>query len=111
METQKILVFIEQHAHHFLQDIYTEYDGEKEAAAIICKYILDGKITPEEEMLLKTQLADSLKIIGVGIPFVLIPGASIIMPVLIKVAAKYNIQLMPSAFNNQENDNQSLQQN
>jgi len=41
---------------------------------------------------------DSLKILGIGIPFVLIPGASILMPILVRVARKHHIELMPSAF-------------
>ncbi|WP_256371696.1 hypothetical protein [Flavobacterium sp. YO12] len=40
--------------------------------------------------------------LGIGIPFVLLPGASVLLPILIKAAHKYNIQLMPSAFNNTE---------
>ena len=94
----KIEAIIEEHAHHFLQGIKTEYVGDKEAGSIIRKYIKEGKISEEEDHILKTQLMDSLKIVGIGVPFVLIPGASILMPILIKVASKHNIELMPSAF-------------
>lgn len=93
-----IEVILEEHAHHFLRGIKEEYYGDKEAAAIIQKYLKEGKITEDEDKVLKTQLMDSLKIVGVGIPFVLIPGASILMPILIKVAGKHHIELMPSAF-------------
>ena len=91
-------MIIEEHAHHFLQGIKTEYNGDKAACSVVQKYIKEGKITEEEEHLLKVQLMDSLKIVGIGVPFVLIPGASIVMPILIKIASKHNIQLMPSAF-------------
>lgn len=94
---------IEAYAHHFLQGLKTEYDGDKEALIIIRQYIANGKINVQQEHVLKTQLADSLKILGVGVPFALIPGASILMPILIKVAAKHNIELMPSAFTDQDN--------
>ena len=77
----------------------TEYAGTKEAGAIMRKYMKEGKITAEEEHILKTQMVDSLKIVGVVVPFVLVPGASILMPILIKVAGKHNIELLPSAFN------------
>lgn len=90
---------IEKYARHFLQDVKTEYTGDKEAGSIIRKYLKGEKISEEEETILKTQLMDSLKIIGIGIPFVLIPGASVLMPILVKVANKHNIELMPSAFN------------
>lgn len=101
----KIEEVIEEHAHHFLLGVKTEYNGDKEAGAIIRKYIQGGKISEEEDHILKTQLADSLKIIGVAIPFVLIPGASILMPILIKVASKHNIVLMPAAFVNGNSNN------
>ncbi|PZF72323.1 hypothetical protein [Taibaiella soli] len=93
-----IKAIIEEHAHHFLLGIKTECARDKEAGIIIRKYISEGKISEEEDHLLKSQLMDSLKIIGIGVPFILIPGASIIMPILIKVASKHNIELMPSAF-------------
>jgi LETM1-like protein len=94
----KIEEIIEEHAHHFLVGIKAECNGDKEAVLIIRKYIKEGKITEEEDHLIKTQLMDTLKIVGIGVPFVLIPGASILMPILIKVAHKENIDLMPSAF-------------
>ena len=61
----------------------------------------EGKITDDEDQLLKIQIMDSLKIVGIGIPFILIPGASVLMPILIRVADKHHIELMPSAFNRQ----------
>lgn len=94
----EIETIIEDHVHHFLLDIKEECHGDKEALSIIQKYIREGKISEEDDKILKTQFMDSLKIIGIGIPFVLIPGASILMPIIIKVASKHNIELMPSAF-------------
>jgi len=93
-----IKAILEEHAHHFLRGVSAEYHGDKEAVAIMYKYLKEGKITEEEDQVLKTQLMDSLKIVGIGVPFALIPGASIVMPILIKVASKHNIELMPSAF-------------
>jgi len=63
-----------------LQGARTECDGEKQAVIIIRKYIKDGQITAEEEIILKTQLLDSLKIISIGIPFAVLPGASVLIP-------------------------------
>lgn len=98
----EIEAIIEENIHSFLLDLKKEGEGEKEAGLIIQKYIREGKISDEEENILKTQLFDSLKMIGIGIPFLLLPGASVLMPILIKVANKYNIELMPSAFNKTE---------
>jgi len=98
----KIEALIEEQAHHFLKGMKTEYNGDKESIHIIRKYIKEGGITDEEYHLLKVQLTDSLKIIGIGVPFLLIPGASIVMPILIKVAGRYKIDLMPAAFEGEE---------
>jgi hypothetical protein len=101
----EIITILESHMHHFLHGLKTEAEGEREAALIIVKYIREGKITAEEDHILKTQVMDSLKILGIGVPFVLIPGASVLMPILIKVAGKHNIELMPSAFVTQSETN------
>ena len=102
MEHLKIIEKIEEGAHHFLHCIRIEYEDTKDAGKIVEKYMKGGKLTAEEEHVLKQQLVDSLKMVGVMVPFVLVPGASIIMPILIKVASKHNIELMPSAFNEKE---------
>ena len=101
MEKLLIIEKKQKGAHHFLHCIRLEYDGTREAGAVVRKYMKEGKITPEEEHILKSQLVDSLKVVGVVVPFVLIPGASILIPILIKVAARHNIELLPAAFNAQ----------
>ncbi len=98
----KIEAVIEEQAHHFLVGLKTEGGGEKEAAKVIRKYLKGEQISAEEEHILRTQLVDTLKILGIGVPFVLIPGASIVMPILIKVAERHNIELMPSGFSNSQ---------
>ncbi|MBO9619179.1 MAG: hypothetical protein J7539_09115, partial [Niabella sp.] len=85
---------IEAHAHHFLKGLVIEVDGDKEALFVIRQYIVNGHIDSSQEHLLKTQLADTFKIIGIGIPFILIPGASVLMPILLKVASKHHIDLL-----------------
>ena len=99
-QMDKILIVekIENGAHHFLHSLKIEYDGTREAGLIVEKYMREGKISDDEEHILKTQFVDSLKLAGVLVPFVLIPGASVLMPILIKVAEKHNIELLPSAF-------------
>jgi hypothetical protein len=87
---------IEDSAHHLLIGVHKEAAHTKEAAVIIRKYIVTGSISDDEEVVLKVQLADTLKIVGIVVPFILIPGASVIIPILIKVAGKHNINLMPS---------------
>ncbi len=87
---------IENSAHHLVLSVHKEEENVKEVRSIIHKYIRTRNITQEEENLLKLQVFDTIKIIGIVVPFVLLPGASIIIPILIKVAEKHNINLMPS---------------
>ena len=96
MDRAIIVQHIEDAAHHLLISVHKEEANTKETGVIIRKYVHTGHISVEEEHMLKVQVADTLKIVGIVVPFVLIPGASIVMPILIKVAGKHNINLMPS---------------
>lgn len=96
MNTAIVIQHIEASAHHLVLSVHKEEANTKETGAIIRKYMVTGHITEDEEKTLKMQLADTIKIVGIVVPFVLIPGASIIMPILIKVAGKHNINLLPS---------------
>lgn len=98
----KILQNIEDSINRFFVNLKTEAIETKEATLIVQKYIKHGKISDEEEKMLKEQMMDSLKLLGVVVPFILIPGASILMPIIIKVANKHNVQILPSAFNKKE---------
>jgi hypothetical protein len=100
----KLLKKIEDSITVFLENCKKQASNTKEAAEVIERYIKEGEITDEDEEILKTQLVDSLKIIGVVIPFVLIPGASILLPFLIKVAEKNDIELMPTAFQDEKKE-------
>ncbi|MCH5684468.1 hypothetical protein LWM68_09435 [Niabella sp. W65] len=91
---------IEEQAYHFLKGLVIEFDGDREALFVIRQFLSTGSIDASQEHLLKTQLADTLKIAGIGIPFILIPGASVLMPILLRVASKYRINLLPVAFSN-----------
>ena len=84
----------------FAQKISKETVETKEAAKIMQKYFRECSISEEEEKIFKLQLVDVLKVFGVMIPFVLIPGASILMPLIVKIAKKFNINILPSSFQN-----------
>ncbi len=72
------------------------------ASKIFVKYIKEGKVSKDEEQELRTQIYDLLKVLGIGVPFALIPGASLLMPFLIKIANKKGIQLLPTAFHEEK---------
>ena len=82
----------------FLSKVSEETDETKEAAKIIQKHIKGEPVSDEEEQKLKEQFFDILKITGIGIPFMLIPGASLLLPAIVIIAKKYNIELLPSSF-------------
>ena len=74
----------------------------KEASKIFYKYLKGGDISKEEEHELKTQVYDLFKMMGIGIPFMLIPGSTLLMPFLIKVAKRYDVNLLPTSFTEEE---------
>ena len=86
----------------FLIGVKNEASDTKETSRIIVKYLYQQKITKDEEKHLKVQVYDVFKILGVGVPFMLIPGASIIIPFILKVAEKKGIDLYPSNFKSKD---------
>ena len=83
----------------FAKDLSNEAKETKHASKILVKFITDGKVSPEEEKELKTQVYDVFKMVGIGIPFFMIPGSTLLLPFLIKISAKYGVNLLPSSFN------------
>lgn len=86
----------------FLVGVKNEAKDTKEASFIIGKYLVKQKITKAEERVLKKQVADLFKIVGIGIPFILIPGATLLIPFIIRVADKKGIDIIPSNFKLEE---------
>jgi hypothetical protein len=56
-------------------------------------------VSKEEEKELRTQVYDLFKVLSIGVPFAIIPGASLLLPFLLKIAQKKCINLLPTAFN------------
>lgn len=83
----------------FVLKVKTEATETKVASQIFMKYVKEGNISEQEELELKTQVYDLLKVLGIGVPFALIPGASLLMPFLLKIAKKKGIEILPTAFN------------
>ena len=70
----------------FFNGVKNEAIDTKETSIIIVKYLTTQKISKEEEKHLKLQVQDLFKILGIGIPFMVIPGASLLIPFILKVA-------------------------
>ena len=91
---------------HFFGNLNEEAKETQQASKVLVKYLKNGEITKEEEKELRTQIYDLLKVMGIGVPFVMIPGSTLLIPFLLKVAEKHGVNLLPSAFSkeNEKND-------
>ncbi len=87
----------------FFIGVKNEAIDTKEASRIIYKFILEQNITKEEEKHLKIQVYDLFKILGIGVPFMLIPGATLLIPFILKAAEKKGVNLYPSNFDGKKN--------
>jgi len=94
----EVWVEVKESIKDFLHKASNEVDETKEAGKILKKYSHGHPLSEKEKALIKQQVFDILKSVGIGIPFVLVPGASILLPILISVAKKHKINLMPSSF-------------
>ena len=99
---RKYYVKIEVTLRKFLKDASNEITETKDAGIILKKYAKGHKLTRLEKKQIKQQTYDVLKSVGIGVPFVLIPGASVLLPFLIHIASKHNIDLLPSSFSNKK---------
>jgi hypothetical protein len=88
----------------FAKDLGNEAKETREASKILVKFLMDGSISPEEEKELKTQVYDLFKMAGIGIPFFLIPGSTLLLPFLIKVASRYGVNLLPTSFDHSHDE-------
>ena len=87
----------------FLLGLKNEAVDTKETTRIIYKFISNHKLTKDDELHVKTQVYDMFKIVGIGIPFMFIPGATLLIPFLLKVAEKKGIDLIPTNFKKPRN--------
>jgi len=88
----------------FFNGVKNEAIDTKEASLIIVKFLATQKISKEEEKRLKLQVQDLFKILGIGIPFMIIPGATVLIPFILKAAEKKGIDLIPSNFRIKEKE-------
>lgn len=93
---------VESEIRIFVQKLSNEARETKEAAMIVAKYMTGEKITEEEGKALKEQFYDVLKIAGIGVPFALIPGSTILLPLIVSFAKKRGINILPSSFEEKE---------
>jgi hypothetical protein len=88
----------------FAKNLGTEAKETGKASKILMKFLVNGKVTEEEEKELKIQVYDLFKIAGIGIPFFMIPGASLLLPFLLKISSKYGINILPTSFDDTKDE-------
>ena len=86
----------------FVKRISNEAKETREAASIVAKYASGNSITKEEGEALEKQFYDVLKMAGIGIPFALIPGSTILLPLIVSIAKKKGVNILPSSFENKK---------
>lgn len=82
----------------FLKKLKKEGTKTSEAAAILKRYAMGEKVSKEEMDIFRNQMLDVIKILGIGIPFTIIPGSSLLLPLVIAIAKKYKIDILPYSF-------------
>jgi hypothetical protein len=87
----------------FLVKLKKEGDETSEAAIILSRYVKGEKISKEDADKFRNQMIDVIKILGIGIPFVIVPGSTLLLPIVVSVAKKYNIDIFPSSFTENKN--------
>lgn len=86
----------------FFNNLRKEASETKQAGYLVVKYLKEGKLSKKEEKELKLQFYDVLKIMGVGIPFFMIPGSTVLVPFLVKLSRKLGLDIIPTSFKKEE---------
>ena len=82
----------------FFDILKKEYGDTKDLLPIIQKFIKTGTLSPRERVIFQKQLKDTLKLMGLGaIAVIPIPGTMLLIPVIIQLAKKFRINLLPEA--------------
>jgi len=87
--------------NNFKLKILEEKDDYKEVATILRNFSKTGNITKSDARIVKLQLYDTLRMVGLGGIFFL-PGGAFGVVVLIKLAKRLGINLLPSAWSNEK---------
>ena len=88
----------------FFKNLNNEAKETRAAGKLVYKYLKTWDLSKDEEKELKLQFYDLLKVMGVGVPFVMIPGATILIPFLLKIADKLGVDIIPSSFKKESAD-------
>ena len=91
-----LLNMTEVQTQMFFDILRKEYGDTKDLLPIIQKYIKTKNLTDEEKKIFQTQMKDTMKLVGLGaIAAIPLPGTMLLIPVIIQLAKKFNINLLP----------------
>jgi hypothetical protein len=93
-EIKKFRLFLKD----FISRLKKEGEETSEAYRILIRYAKGEVVSKEDCDKLKTQMIDVIKIVGIGIPYMLIPGSTLLLALLVSIARKYKIEILPSSF-------------
>jgi hypothetical protein len=82
----------------FLKRLKKEGNETSEAAIILSRYAKGEEVSKEDMEKFRNQMVDVIKVLGIGVPFTIIPGSSLLLPLVLSIAKKYNIDILPSSF-------------
>jgi hypothetical protein len=88
---------IKEEVKEIIGDLKTERDETVESAKIIARVFTGKKVSNKEKEFAAKQSGDLLKMAGMGI-VAAAPGGSIAVPVIVKAAKKVEVEMIPSAF-------------
>jgi len=97
---------IKEDVQEIISDLETEKDETVESAKILARVVTGKEVSHKEKEFAAQQSRDVLKIAGMGVVAVA-PGGSLAVPVLVKAARKVDLEMLPSAFQ----DNQKTEKN
>lgn len=82
----------------FFDIVKKEYGDTKDLLPIIQKYMKTKSLTPKEKQVFQKQMKDTAKILGLGaIAAIPVPGTMLLIPVIIQMAKRFKINLLPEA--------------
>lgn len=82
----------------FFQNIKNHSKDTALASKHLKKLKNGEKLNKQELDDIKKQFIDNLKLVGVVIPSIFLPGGSIVLYLLIKLSSKFNFEILPTNF-------------
>jgi len=83
----------------FFDIVKKEYGDTKDLLPIIQSYIKTGSLSNDDKKKFQQQMKDTLKVMGLGaIAAIPIPGTMLLIPIIVQLAKKFNINLLPEGF-------------